>query len=326
MSEESERIVWSNCQFMPWIEVVTHPTGQGLHYGRSVFEGIRFYDTDRGIAIFRLSEHLDRLLHSSNVMRLTRNGRIACAENPYPLKGKDISQILVREFSLEELQDIIKELIRLNGIPEGYIRPIFFSVGTIGVKPSGGSWVEGMIEIRPWLSTARGLLKVKTSPFLRIDARSSDISAKIGGHYVNSLQSMWDAEDSGVDEAVLLDQNGFVAEASVENIFAIKNGVFYTPRLGTILPGITRDTIITLVRDAGGYVLEQNLLTDFFKKADEVFLCGTAMEILPIGEIDGVKIGGNGNIGPHTEQLINQYHDIARGKNPTYSHWLTLVD
>lgn len=298
---KEDTVIWSNGQFMPWNEAKTHPIGQGLHYGLGVFEGIRFYNTDRGPAIFRLREHVERLFASARVLRITN------------------------AYSIEEWTEIIKELIIRNGMQEGYIRPMwFYGGGNIGLNVRN-AMVERVIEVRPWVNEQKEFLRVKVSPYRRIDPRSTDVNAKIAGHYVNSFLARLEAGEAGYDETILLDYKGYVAEASVENIFAVKGGVLYTPKLGTILPGITRDSVITLARDTGMNVQEKNLRIEFFKEADEVFLCGTAMEILAVGEIDGVPIGKGGR-GEITGSLAGFYRSVVEGRVPQYLNWLTFVN
>jgi branched-chain amino acid aminotransferase len=294
---------------VPWRKATTHAIGQGLHYGWGAFEGIKFYDTSDGPAIFRLREHITRFLYSTRALRMTEDDRIKCMGQSY---------------SVEELVEITKEAVRRNSLREGYIRPFFYYGGqTIGVKSKDGV-IEGIIAVLPSLTTPRRFLKVKISPFVRIDSRSTDVNAKIAGHYVNSFFAMRDAEDEGCDEAILLDREGYVAEASVENVFGIRNKILFTPSLGTILPGITRDTIITLAKDQGFEVQELRFDAEFLKESDEVFLTGTAMEILPVGDIDGVPIG-NGGQGEITGQLARVYKDVVLGRVERYMHWLTFV-
>lgn len=309
MSQEN-LVIWSNGRFMPWGEAKTHPIGQGLHYGLLVFEGIRFYNTDRGPAIFRLQEHLERLFDSANVLRMVQDRRIKCLDASY---------------SSDNLALIIKELIVRNGMSEGYIRPAFFYGGEkIGLDVAK-SVIEGVIAVLPWVNPQREFLRVKTSPLRRIDPRSTDVTAKIGGHYVNSFLARLDAAETGFEETILLNGEEFVAEASVENIFALKDGIFYTPRLGTILPGITRATIMVFAGDLGLAVIEDNLEMEFFKRADEVFLCGTAMEILAVGEIDGVRIGKGGR-GEITSQFAAMYRNVVEGRIGRYISWLTFAN
>jgi len=300
VQSQDKGIIWSNGKFMPWEEARTHPIGQGLHYGLGVFEGIRFYSTERGPAVFRLQEHLERLFYSARVIALEVG------------------------YSSDELTEIITELIARNGMQEGYIRPCFFyGGGTIGLNVKDSD-VEGVIEVRSWINPPKDFLRLKTSPYRRIEPLSTDVTAKICGHYINSFLSIGEARQAGFDEAIFLDNKGYVAEASVENIFAIKDGVFYTPRLGNILPGITRDTVMTLARDHGLEVKERNLRMGFFKEANEVFLCGTAMEILAVGEIDGVPVG-TGQAGLITKWMAELYKRVVEGRVGRYAHWLTFV-
>lgn len=309
MDIKKRGIVWFSGKFVPWRKAKTHAIGQGLHYGWGAFEGIKFYNTHDGPAIFRLREHLVRLLYSARVLRMGDGDRIRC-------KGQ--------LYSLEELVAITKEVVCRNFLSEGYIRPFFYYGGeTIGVK-SRDAVFEGIIAVLPSLTAPRGFLKTKISPIVRIDPCSTDVNAKIAGHYVNSFFSMRDAEDEGCDEAILLDREGYVAEASVENVFAIRNNIFFTPPLGTILPGVTRDTVIALAKDQGFEVKEVRFNAEFLKESNEVFLCGTAMEILPVGEIDGVPIG-NGGQGEITGQLAHVYKDVVEGRVERYLKWLTFV-
>ncbi|MDA2922090.1 branched-chain amino acid transaminase [Patescibacteria group bacterium AH-259-L07] len=298
---KESRVIWFNGEFMPWEQAQMHPISQALHYGLAPFEGIRFYHTDRGPAIFRLRKHLKRLLYSAKVVRMEI------------------------QYSLEELVEIIKELIRRNSMEGGYIRPCFFYGGeTIGLEVRD-SVIEGVIAVLPWPNPSREFLRVKTSPYRRLDPRSIDINAKISGHYVNSFSTLHEAKESGFEDAILLDQDGYVAEASVENIFAVKGGVVYTPKLGSILPGITRDTLIIVARDIEFQVEEKDLRIQFFREADEVFVCGTAMKILAVGEIDGVAIG-NRRPGKVTRRLAQLYKDIVEGRDGRYIRWLTFVN
>lgn len=276
------------------VPLLTH----SLHYGSAIFEGERFYMTKSGPAAFRLTDHTNRLFHSAKVMGM---------------------EIL---FTKAQIVDAIKKLIVKNKIEEGYIRPIVFYGTKMGLAPNRCP-THVAIAMWPWNSYLGGkTIKVKTSAVRRLDARTIDPTAKISGYYANSILAIMEAERAGFNEAILLDTNGYVAEGPGENIFSVKNNILITPSLGSILPGITRSSIITIARDKKIKVLEKKVALKELKSADEVFFTGTATEITPIGRIDNTKIG-DGAAGPITTMLKTYYMSIVHGEIPKYHRWLT---
>lgn len=306
MSEWSP-VIWFDGRFIPFedakISVMTH----SLHYGVGVFEGIRAYRTyDGRIAIFRLREHVRRFLDSAKIYRL---------EIP---------------FSEEELVNAIKELVRKSGFDECYIRPIAFINSTkLGVKPASrkASVAIGLVRWGKYLGKAyyEGA-RVTVSPWRRIPSSSLPLNAKATGQYLNSYLATIDAEIKGYDEAILLDIRGFVSEGPGENIFMVKNGKAYTPPLyASVLPGVTRETVIKILKDELEIeTIERDIALGELLTADEVFFTGTAAEITPVVEIDGVKIGA-GKPGPLTRKIQALYDDVVRGKIEKYREWLFYV-
>jgi branched-chain amino acid aminotransferase len=277
------------------VPLLTH----SLHYGSAVFEGERFYATSNGPAIFRLEDHTKRLFHSAKVM------------------GMDIP------FSRTQIIKATKELIIKNKLADGYIRPIIFYGEKMGLAPKGCP-VRVAIAAWPW-GAYLGESPVRTSivKIRRHDSRTVDPTAKVSGYYANSILATLEAKRAGADEAILLDTNGCVAEGPGENIFIVKNNVLLTPALGSILPGITRDSIIKIAHDKKIKVLEKKLLPKELHNADEVFFTGTAAEITAIGFVDSKKIG-NGAVGPITKMLKESYMSIVHGTTTKYHKWLTF--
>jgi len=278
-----------------------------LHYGVGVFEGIRAYRTyDGRTAIFRLREHVRRFFDSAKIYKL---------EIP---------------FSEDEIVEAIRELVRRSGFDECYIRPIaFINTRKLGVKPPSrrASVAIGLIRWGKYLGKAyyEGA-RVTVSPWRRIPPNSLPLNAKAVGQYLNSYLASLDAEIKGFDEALLLDTRGFVSEGPGENIFMVKNGSVYTPPLyASVLPGVTRETVSRVLKEELEIeIQERDIALGELLTADEAFFTGTAAEITPIVEIDGVKIG-SGKPGPITRKLQTLYDDIVRGKVEKYREWLTYV-
>jgi branched-chain amino acid aminotransferase len=278
-----------------------------LHYGVGVFEGIRAYRTyDGRTAIFRLREHVRRFFDSAKIYKL---------EIP---------------FSEDEIVEAIRELVRRSGFDECYIRPIaFINTRKLGVKPPSrrASVAIGLIRWGKYLGKAyyEGA-RVTVSPWRRIPPNSLPLNAKAMGQYLNSYLASLDAEIKGFDEALLLDTRGFVSEGPGENIFMVKNGSVYTPPLyASVLPGVTRETVSRVLKEELEIeIQERDIALGELLTADEAFFTGTAAEITPIVEIDGVKIG-SGKPGPITRKLQTLYDDIVRGKDEKYREWLTYV-
>ena len=297
--------IWMNGELIEWRDASIHVLTHSLHYGMAVFEGVRAYATPRGPAIFRLPEHTRRLLNSAKIFLM---------QVPY---------------DYDTLIEAQKEVIRVNNIDSGYIRPLIW----VGSERLGISAKENTIHtaIAAWLwgaylgedGLAKGI-RVKTSSFTRHHVNASMVRAKASGYYINSILSNQEALANGYHEALLLDTEGYVSEGAGENVFIIRNGIIYTPDLASCLDGITRDTIITLAKDEGIEVIEKRITRDEFYTCDEAFFTGTAAEVTPIRELD-MRIIGSGTRGPITEKLQSLYFDVVAGRIPKYDHWLTYV-
>lgn len=298
---ETTEFIWKNGEFLSWDKAQTHLLTHTLHYGAGVFEGIRCYKTEQGTAIFRLKEHVERLLYSAGVLKM---------EVPY---------------SEDQLSEAIVETVRKNGLEQGYIRPlIYLDYGKMGLNPKGAP-VSTMIACWPWGKyLAHDAVKVKISSYIRLHPRSTVSDAKICGHYVNSILPVLELRDTHYDEALLLDHEGNVAEGPGENIFIVKNGELYTPKPGNILPGITRDTVMTLARECGYVVHEEALPREALFEADEAFFTGTAAEVTPIGSIDDHGFG-DGHPGPITTTLREAYMDVVYGRSSIHRDYLTFI-
>jgi branched-chain amino acid aminotransferase len=296
--------IWINGELVDWEDAKVHVAVHGLHYGTGVFEGIRCYDTPRGPAVFRLHEHLVRLEHSAKVLYM---------DLPY---------------TVEELRRGVHELIAANGIPSCYVRPIaFYGYGELGVATAGNP-VEVAIISFPWgaylgeESQTKGIT-AKISSWERVGPNVIPHVAKATGIYLNSMLATTEARRAGYDEAIMLSHDGYVADGPGENIFVVRDGMLRTPPLAmSILPGITRDTIIQIAQDLG-YRVEESLLirTDLYL-ADEVFMVGTATEVAPVRAIDDREIG----VGPVTLELQRAYADTVNGRSERWSHWLDVVE
>ncbi|PYE52869.1 branched-chain amino acid transaminase [Deinococcus yavapaiensis] len=297
--------IWFNGQLVPQEEAKVSVLSHALHYGSSVFEGIRAYKTDRGPAVFRLDEHTERLIHSALILRM-----------PVP-------------YTPDEINEAIKAVIRENAYDECYIRPLVFRGGaTLGVNPLPCP-VEMMVAAWKWGAylgedAVREGAKLVTSSWVRSPGNVMPTKSKAGGNYVNSSLAKADAVSAGFDEAVLLDAQGYVAEGSGENIFFLKGGKLHAIAHSVTLIGITRDTIFHVARDMGFDVVPVMATRDELYTADEVFMTGTAAEVTPIGSIDFRPIG-TGKAGEVSLEIRRRYLDIVTGKNEKYDHWLTYV-
>ena len=299
---ETEKI-WMNGELVAWDDARVHVGTHGLHYGSGVFEGIRAYETDKGSAVFRLTDHLKRLHNSARLLYM---------ELPY---------------TLEELRAACFELIGANGLPECYLRPIaFYGYGELGVAAMGNP-VEVVIMSWPWGAYLgeEGLktgIRAKISSWQRIGPNVIPHTSKATGVYLNSMLAVTEANRAGYDEAILLTGDGFIADGSGENVFVVKDGAIFTPDLSTsILPGITRNTVIQIAQDLGYTVIEKNLIRSDLFIADEVFMTGTAAEVTPLRSIDDVEIG----VGPITLEIQEAYLDTARGRSERWAQWLEYV-
>ncbi len=301
--QETDKI-WMNGELVDWADARIHVGSHGLHYGSGVFEGIRCYETEKGPAVFRLQDHLQRLEDSAKVLFM---------ELPY---------------SVKELRAATHELVAANGLPSCYVRPIaFFGYGELGVAATGNP-VDVVIISFPWGAYLgedgqKAGITTMISSWERVGPNVVPHVAKATGIYLNSMLATTEARRSGYDEAIMLTRDGFVADGPGENIFVVKNGRLLTPPLSmSILPGITRDTIIDIA-SALGYPVEEKLLirTDLYL-ADEVFMVGTATEVAPVRAVDGHEIG----VGPITLELQKAYLDAVQGKDQRWSDWLDVVE
>jgi branched-chain amino acid aminotransferase len=299
---ETEKI-WMNGELVDWADATVHVGAHGLHYGTGVFEGIRCYDTARGPAVFRLREHLVRLENSAKLLYM---------QLPY---------------SVEELRAATHDLLAVNGLPECYIRPIaFYGYGELGVH-TGSNPVDVVIMSWPWGAYLgeegqRQGIRVKISSWKRIGPNTIPHAAKATGVYLNSMLAVHEAQRAGYDEAIMLTDEGTIADGPGETIFVVKNGTIATPDLSTsILPGITRETVVQLARDLGYTVVEKPLIRTDLYLADEVFMTGTAAEVTPLRSVDDQEIGA----GPITLELQQAYWDVVRGKQDRYAEWLDFV-
>jgi branched-chain amino acid aminotransferase len=295
------KYIWMNGNFIPWDEAKVHVMTHALHYGGGAFEGIRVYGTDQGPAVFRLKEHMERLLYSANAL------------------GLQIAH------SAEALCEATCELLKRNSLEQGYIRPLaFYGYGVMGLNPRN-SPTEIAISCWPWgaYHTVEQV-DIKVSSYIRIHPRSTIADAKICGHYVNSILAVLELKGTKYHEALFLDADGNIAEGPAENFFMVKNGVLITPPLGTILSGITRRTILEIARDAGIQVAEQSITLEDALKADEAFFTGTAAEVTPIKTLNDQTIA-DGSIGPITKRLKELYLNVVYGREPSYSKFLTFV-
>lgn len=299
---QTTEYIWLNGELIPWADAKIHVLSHGLHYGSGAFEGIRFYNTDKGPAIFRLDEHLKRLVFSASAIGMTL------------------------PFSQQQIKDATIDLVRSNKLDTGYIRPLaFYGYGKMGVGPVGAP-VEIMIACWPWGAyLPYDMVDIKTSKFIRIPPRATIGEAKLTGSYLNGIFSILDIQGTKYHEALLLDHEGFIAEGPGENFFMVKNNIITTPKLGSILPGITRATIMMLAEKLGYKVIEANITLEEAYKADETFFTGTAAEVTPIHSIDDNVIA-DGKIGPVTAKIRETYLDIVNGRNKEFVNFLTYVD
>ena len=301
--QETDKI-WMNGELVDWADAKVHVGTHGLHYGSGVFEGIRCYETEKGPAVFRLQDHLKRLEDSAKVLFM---------DLPY---------------SPKELRAATHELIAVNGLPSCYVRPVaFYGYGELGVAAADNP-VDVVIMSFPWGAYLgeegqRTGITTMVSSWERVGANVIPHVAKATGIYLNSFFATTEAKRAGYDEAIMLTSDGYVADGPGENLFIVKDGKLLTPPLSmSILPGITRDTIIHLA-SALGYPVEETLLirTDLYL-ADEVFMVGTATEVAPVRAIDGRPIG----VGPVTLELQQAYLDVVNGRDQRFADWLDVVE
>ena len=304
--EEAE-LIWFNGEFVPWAEAKVHVLTHGLHYGTSVFEGIRAYETEAGPAVFRHVEHLDRLHQSAGMFHM---------EIPW---------------TTEQMRAATKELILRNGLRHCYIRPIAMrGYGVMGLNPLDAP-VDVVIAVWPWGSYLgeegkRDGIRAKVSSWRRFGNDSLIPHAKTSGQYLNSVLAKVESLKAGYDEAILLDGTGVVSEGSGENIFVVRDGrVYEPPPTASVLDGITRRTIHDLAADEGIEIQPRDIARAELYLADEVFMTGTAAEVVPVREIDDRPVG-SGEPGPITRTLQSRYDDAVHGRDPSHVDWLDPVE
>jgi branched-chain amino acid aminotransferase len=301
--EPTEKI-WLNGELVDWEDATVHVGVHALHYGSGVFEGIRCYETPRGPAVFRLTDHMKRLEMSARLIYMTL---------PY---------------SVEELIGATHELLSANGLPACYVRPIaFYGYGTLGVPPRENP-VYVAIMSWPW-GTYLGVealekgIRAKISTWRRVGPNTIPHAAKATGVYLNSMLAVMEANRAGYEEALLLTEDGYVGDGSGENIFVVKDGVITTPDLSaSILQGVTRLAVIRIARDLGYELREKPLIRTDLYMADELFMTGTAAEVTPIRSVDDVEIG---DPGPFTKAIQDTYLKTVTGQVERYAEWLEYV-
>ena len=303
---DRDGVIWFDGELVPWREARVHVLTHTLHYGLGVFEGVRAYATDQGPVIFRMQDHTDRLFQSAHILNL---------EIP---------------FTREQINAAQCQVIRDNKLTEAYLRPMCFygAEGGMGLRAEGLG-THCIVAAWEWpnymtIEAREEGVKVRTSSFTRHHVNITMCKAKANGNYINSILALKEALDSGCDEALLLDNEGYVTEGSGENIFLVQNGKLITPELTACLAGITRATIITFAAELGIEVQERRITRDEVYVADEAFFTGTAAEVLPISSLDGRKIGASGR-GPITEKLQTMYFDQVSARRAEHPEWSTIV-
>jgi branched-chain amino acid aminotransferase len=302
---EKSEWIWMNGDFVPWDEAKVHVLSHGLHYGSGVFEGIRCYETDRGPAVFRHHDHLERLETSAKLVHM---------QLPH---------------EAEEIRSATHELIRRNGLESCYIRPIAFrGYGEMGLYAQTAP-IDMVVAVWPWGSYLgeegkRHGIRAKVSSWRRISPAGLIPHAKASGQYLNSILAKEESAKAGYDEAILLDERGFVCEGSGENIFLVRDGVLVTPpHVASILDGVSRRSLIQIARDLGYTVAERDVARAELYLAEEAFLCGTAAELVPIREVDDHELGEPGEI---TRVVQAKFEDALHGRAQEYAEWLDVVE
>jgi branched-chain amino acid aminotransferase len=302
----ASKYIWMNGELVEFEKATVHFLSPSLHYGIGVFEGIRCYDTDKGPAVFRLREHMERLADSAMILGF---------------RGLP--------YTVDELMDAVKLTIRENGFKECYIRPLVYCDNT-----SQGLCLDATspkIGIATWdMGTYMGAeaiengVRANVASFTRLHPNVNMTKSKAAGNYVNSVMAKTESVRLGFDEAIMLDPQGYVAECTGENLFLVRNGKVVTTQTAAVLEGITRDALITIIHDMGIETVEQLVSRDQLYIADEMFVCGTAAEITPVREVDFRTIG-TGKRGPITARIQTAFTDAIHGRTPKYASWLHHV-
>ncbi|MGF1726465.1 branched-chain-amino-acid transaminase [Photobacterium nomapromontoriensis] len=299
--------IWFNGDMVPWAEANVHVLTHAMHYGTSVFEGIRCYNTPNGPAVFRHKEHIDRLQNSAKIYRF-----------PIP-------------YSSEELMEVCRETLRVNKLDSAYLRPLAY-VGNVGlgVCPPTGTQMDVIVAAFPWGAylgeeALENGVDAMISSWHRAAPNTIPTAAKAGGNYLSSLLVGGEARRHGYAEGIALSVDGYLSEGAGENLFVVSNGVLFTPpTTSAILPGITRDSIMTLAKDRGYEVREENIAREALYLADEVFMTGTAAEIVPVRSVDQITVG-EGKRGPITKVLQDAYFGLFNGTTEDKWGWLDYV-
>ncbi len=298
--------IWMNGKLVPFKDAKVHVLTHALHYSTAIFEGIRCYNTPKGSAIFRLPEHVDRFFRSAKM---------------YSMK---------MQFTKEQITDGIIKTVKASSLKECYIRPLaYYGYGTMGLTPTPNK-VDVSIACWEWKMGESKAGKVtgarcKISSWLRIDSRSQPMQAKAASNYANAALARVEALNNGYDEAIMLNYHGKVTEGSAENIFVVKNNEIFTPPLTSgILQGITRDSVIDIIRADDMTLVEKSLDRDDLYSADEIFMTGTAAEVKSVTQVNDVIIG-SGKVGKTTKQLQKSFMDVVMGKDDRFTHWLRYV-
>jgi len=297
--------IWMDGEMVPWRDAKVHVLTHSLHYGLGVFEGVRAYQSEQGTAIFRLHDHTNRFFRSAHIL------------------GMDMP------YDAETLNDAQKQVIRANGLEAAYIRPLaFYGSEGMGIR---ADMLTTHVAIATWEWGAYlgddGLengIKVRTSSLTRHHVNITMCRAKACGNYINSILALQEAVSAGADEALMLDSEGYVMEGTGENIFIVRDNKIYTPDLTSALEGITRDTVITLIKELGIELVEKRITRDEVYIADEVFFTGTAAEVTPVRELDNRTIG-SGKRGPVTEKIQSLFFDCVLGRHQAHRDWLTPI-
>lgn len=303
---DRDGVIWLDGEMVPWREAKVHVLTHTLHYGLGCFEGVRAYNTAEGAAIFRMKDHTDRLFRSAHILNMKM------------------------PFNKDEINAAQLSAVRDNNLDEAYLRPmVFYGSEGMGLRADNLK-THVMVAAWNWPSymspeAKEQGIKVRTSSYTRHHVNITMCKAKANGNYINSMLALQEAVSSGCEEALLLDNEGYVAEGSGENVFILRNGVLHTPELTSCLEGITRQTILDFAKELNIEVKERRITRDEVYVAEEAFFTGTAAEVLPIRELDGRAIG-TGKRGPLTEKFQAMYFDAVKGKSPRHRDWLSVVN
>lgn len=303
---DRDGVIWFDGELVPWRDAKVHVLTHTLHYGMGVFEGVRAYKAEQGTAIFRLQAHTDRLFDSAHIMKMHM------------------------PFDKDTLNEAQRTVVRENNLESAYLRPMaFYGSEGMGLRADN---LKTHVMVAAWewgaylgADNLENGIRIRTSSYTRHHVNISMCKAKANGHYINSMLALQEALTDGYDEAMLLDNEGYVAEGSGENIFLVKDGVIYTPDLTSALNGITRNTIFTLCKELDIEIREKRITRDEVYIADEAFFTGTAAEVTPIREVDN-RVIGCGSRGPVTEKLQKMYFDVVHGRHHVHPEWLTTVN